>query len=83
MTRPHVDEGQQQAALRTGARVLQEQYPHHTQVAISLHIGPNHLNAIAMLKWPGVVRVTLKHTGEFIAQSLPGRPEELDATVAA
>jgi hypothetical protein len=30
------------------------------------------------MEWPGVVRVTLRFSGELIAQSLPGCPFELD-----
>jgi hypothetical protein len=81
VTSLQIDEGERRAALVTGARVLREQYPSRTQVAVRVQIGPNTLDAIAMLKWPGFVRITLKHSGEFIAQSAPGKPHELDAAV--
>lgn len=68
------------AALRVGATVLQDHYPRQLQVNVLIAQGPNVLEAYAVLAWPCVVRVALRHTGELVAQSLPGQPFELDAT---
>ena len=78
-----IDPAQQQAALHIAARVLREQYPNRTSVTVPVQVGPNSIHAVAALVWPGVVRVTLKHDGQFIAQSIAGQPDKLDSSVLA
>lgn len=65
-------------ALAIGASVLQARWP-NVQATCHVGVGPNTLQAHAVFEWPGVVRVTLLYTGELVAQSLPGRPFDLDA----
>ena len=45
---------------------------------VQIWIGPNTHAALAAFDYPGVVRVTMRYTGELIAQSKPGHPSELD-----
>ena len=69
-------------ALHIGASVLRSRWP-NVQADCSISVGPNLHTAHLALEWPGVVRVTLRHTGQLIAQSLPGQPFELDPSVHA
>lgn len=64
------------AALRTAANVLLARQPCH-QAPCSIWVGYNRCEAHAEWRWPGVVRVTLRHTGQLIAQSEPGQPYEV------
>lgn len=69
-------------ALHIGASVLRSRWP-NVQADCSIAVGPNLRIAHLALEWPGVVRVTMHHTGQLIAQSLPGQPFELDPSVLA
>ena len=69
-------------ALHIGASVLRARWP-KLQADCSISVGPNMLTAHVALLWLGVVRVTMHHTGQLIAQSLPGQPFELDPSVLA
>lgn len=60
-------------ALRVAASVLKARWPAH-QATCMIVIGPNTLEAHAQASFEGVVKVTLKHTGELVAMSLPGFP---------
>lgn len=64
------------AALRTAADVLFARQPCH-QAHCLVWVGLNRIDAYAEWRWPGVVRVTLRHTGELLAQSEPGRPYDM------
>jgi hypothetical protein len=64
-------------ALQIGAAVLRARWP-KVQAECIVWVGVNQLHAYVTMEWPGVVRVTLRHSGTLIAQSLPGRPFELD-----
>jgi hypothetical protein len=70
------------AALRTAADVLFARQPCH-QAPCSIWVGYNRCDAHAEWRWPGVVRVTLRHTGELLAQSEPGRPYTLADEVSS
>lgn len=70
------------AALQIGASVLRSRWPSVHADCIVV-IGPNSLNAHVSMEWPGVIRVTLHHTGELVAQSMPGQPFEIDTSVLA
>lgn len=65
------------------ARVLESRQPQR-QVFCRVHIGnprefmPANLEVVAIFKWPGLVEVTDRNTGELIARSLPGQPAALD-----
>lgn len=78
--RPSISE--RRAALRIGASVLRSWWP-IVQADCIVVIGPNSLNAHVSMEWPGVIRVTLRHTGELVAQSMPGQPFEIDTSVLA
>ena len=64
-------------ALRVGASVLRPRWP-TVQATCIVWIGVNQIEAHAAMLWPGVVRVTSRHSGELIAQSQPGKPFDLD-----
>lgn len=70
------------AALRVGADVLQDRYP-STQCDVIVQVGINSLDAHASWRWPGVVRVSVRHSGQLIAQSLPGKPYQIDTKACA
>ena len=76
-----VTPAERREALRVAASVLKARWPSR-QAAILIEIGPNTLAAFAAFDYPGVVRVTMRHTGELIAQSKPGHPSELDPCVS-
>jgi hypothetical protein len=61
------------AALAVAASVLQQAWP-RVQAMCKVTFGPNELDAMAAIHWPGVVRVTARWTGELMAQSAPGHP---------
>lgn len=69
-------------ALRTGALVLEVRQPCRQAFCV-VRQGPNCLDAHAEWRWPGVVRVTLRTTGELIAESKPGQPYVLAVPSAA
>ena len=81
----HPERGATQAdrvyALRVGASVLESRWP-TVQATCTVWIGPNQLEAHAVVLWPGVVRVTSRYSGELIAQSKPGKPFELDGVAS-
>lgn len=64
------------AALRSASLVLEVRQPCH-QAYCQVRQGPNVIDAHAQWKWPGVVRVTVRSTGDLIAESVPGRPQAL------
>ncbi len=66
-------------ALRVGASVLHSRWP-VVQAPCIVWIGINQLEAHAVVLWPGVVRVTARHSGELIVQSMPGQPQTPDWT---
>lgn len=70
------------AALRSGADALQARYP-STQCDVVIWLHVNRRNAHARWCWPGVVRVTVRETGQLIAQSHAGKPYQLDRRVSA
>jgi hypothetical protein len=72
------DQGDRLLALRIAADVLRSQQPCHCARCYIFADGQRCL-ATAEWRWPGVVIVSIRETGEFIAQSLPGRPYELSA----
>ena len=67
-------------ALQIGASVLHDRWP-TLQASVVIWIGPNQLSAYAVMQWPGVIRVTIRYTGELVAQSLPGKPFDLDESL--
>lgn len=69
------------SALKTAAMVLEARWP-RVQAYCLVRLGINWRRAHAMVLWPGVLRVTLRDTGELIAQSLPGQPTSLDDRIA-
>lgn len=69
-------------ALRIGAAVLRERWP-KVQADCRVDVGPNTLDACVRMEWPGVIRVTTRYSGKLIAQSLPGKPLDLDLKVYA
>jgi hypothetical protein len=73
---------EKQAALSSAASLLVDRV---SPVALQLTVeqGPCKLYARACWLWPGVVRVMLRHSGELIAQSLPGEPAQLDSEATA
>jgi hypothetical protein len=75
------DRHERLAALRIAHDVLRESWP-RVQVPCQVRLGPNQLDATAVLHFPGIVRVTLRLTGELVAQSKPGRPLDLDAAAS-
>lgn len=64
------------SALRLAADVLISRQPCF-QSSCRVWIDPNWLDAHAEWRWPGVVRVSLRHTGQLIAESKPGQPYRL------
>ena len=74
---PHAGDGDRRAALRVAHDVLAERWP-LVQVHCIVTIGQNRLDALAVLHFPGFVRVSLRHSGELLAQSRPGQPLALD-----
>ncbi|WP_395699937.1 hypothetical protein [Aquabacterium sp.] len=69
------------AALVTAYSVVREQWP-RTQVYCTVRgEGPNVLDATAAFHLPGILRVTLRYSGELIAQSRPGQPTVLDTSL--
>lgn len=68
-------------ALRIAASVLRARWP-TVQSHCTVFIAPNSLQAHAVMVWPGVVRVTVRESGELIAASKPGKPFELDPFAA-
>lgn len=75
------DKAERLAALRVAAASLQARYP-MTQCNVIVDQYVNRLDAHAAWCWPGVVRVTMRYTGQLIAQSLPGKPYSLDSKAA-
>jgi hypothetical protein len=69
-------------ALRTASLVLEVRQPCR-QAYCNVRQGPNCLDAHAEWRWPGVVRVTVRNTGELIAESKPGEPTVLATPLAA
>ena len=67
-------------ALQIGASVLHDRWP-TLQASVVIWIGPNQISAHAAVKWPGVIRVTMRYSGELVAQSLPGKPFKLDESL--
>jgi hypothetical protein len=67
------------AAMQIAARALQDQV-RPVEVWLTVSQGPNRVQVVAIWRWPGIVRVVCRFTGELIAQSLPGQPGELDTT---
>lgn len=74
---PHAGDGDRRAALRVAHDVLSERWP-QVQVPCIITIAPNRFDAIAVLHFPGFVRVSMRHSGELVAQSRPGQPLVLD-----
>jgi len=76
---------ERQAALHVGATMLRERFPTSLKCHASFSLLSVKLTytVFAAFGWPGVVRVTMRDTGQFIAQSLPGQPFELDPGVHA
>jgi len=73
------------AALSSASRLLQsrERLPLAHLVVLLPSSVPRMKSltaATAVWHWPGVVRLTVRDTGELIAQSLPGRPFDIDVT---
>lgn len=66
------------AALRVAATALRGRVA-PVEVSLSVPHGPNALEAVACLRWPGVVRIRWRKSGELIACSLPGQPLVFDA----
>ena len=69
-------------ALQIGASVLRSRWP-SVRADCIVRCGPTVFSAHAAMEWPGVVRVTLRFSGELLAQSLPGQPFKLDPIVHA
>ena len=78
----HFSATERDAALRVGATMLRDRFPTVNCHAI-VFCGPNVFDAYVSFNWPGVVRVTMRYTGALIAQSLPGRPFEIDPSASA
>ena len=76
-SRVHFTSAERIQALNVGAAALQAAFP-RLRATIRVVQGPNVLDAAAGFGWPGVVLVTLRYTGQVVAQSLPGKPEALD-----
>lgn len=67
-------------ALRAGAAMLRDRHPTlKCHVVVVPDSGCGEL--YAQFNWPGIVRVTARFSGKFIAQSLPGRPFDIDMSV--
>lgn len=78
----HATTSERLEALQVADAVLRQGWP-TVKAHCRVCIGPNTLDAVAAFHYPGFVRVTLRHTGEPVAQSLPGRPADLDAATMA
>lgn len=65
-------------ALRAAAGMLHARHPKN-QCYCRVRLGPNEFDAHAVAQWAGVVRLTMRYSGELIAQSLAGKPFEIDA----
>lgn len=65
------------AALNRGSDALQVRYP-STQCNVMVWLNGSRRSALATWCWPGMVVVTVMETGQLIAQSLPGKPRQLD-----
>lgn len=78
----HATTSERLAALQVADAVLRQGWP-RLQAHCRVCIGPNTLDAVAAFHYPGFVRVTLRYTGEPVAQSVPGRPVDLDAAAMA
>ena len=61
------------AALHTGATVMRHRVRPLSR-KIRVRVGPNLYDAVAVWRWPGLVRVVLSYSGELVVESLPGRP---------
>lgn len=62
-----------QAVLNIAADVLKAAQP-ASVATVSFRRGPNVYMARAEWRWPGIVRVTMKYTGQVLALSKPGHP---------
>ena len=69
-------------ALGMAALVLEVRQPCR-QAYCLVRQGPNCVDAHAEWRWPGIVRVTVRATGELIAESKPGLPNVLAAPAFA
>ena len=70
-------DAERRAALETGANLLRAVHPRQEATG-QVRIGPNMLDVRAYCDADGVVRVSLRHTAELIAQSVPARFRSLD-----
>ena len=73
---------ERQRALRVGHDILVDSWPCVQRPCRVALRGQWNVPAQAAFRFPGVVRVTLRCSGELIAQSLPGKPLELDQSEA-
>jgi len=64
-------------AMRIGADALKARYPAPHCDVIVRYEGDLH-DAHAQWVWPGIVRVTLRYTGKFVVESMPGKPYTLN-----
>ena len=74
------DKSERVQALQIGASVLHDRWP-TLRAAVVIWVGPNQHSAYAVVQWPGIIRVTIRYTGTLVAQSLPGKPFELDESL--
>ena len=73
MSAAHATEAERLAALRVAAAVLQVRWP-GVQTTCRIRIGFNEREAHAAVGPDFVTRVTLRHSGDLVAESLPGLP---------
>ncbi|MFY9460665.1 MAG: hypothetical protein WAP57_13040 [Aquabacterium commune] len=69
---------ERRAALLVAATALRSRVQ-PVEVALAVSQGPNLVEVVACLRWPGVLRVRQRHTGRLIALAQPGQPLVLDA----
>ena len=76
------------ALLRQAARVLQARWPQlqatfRAEALPVTGMPPGMIGYRARFDWPGVVGLADDNTGEPIARSIPGKPEDPDAWILA
>lgn len=76
MNAPIFSAEKQQQVLCLAADILESKQP-QSRVYFRHHLQPDCSDFQASWRWPGVVRVTLRDTGQPVAESMPGQPRVL------
>ena len=73
---PAFSREKQQQALCLAADILESKQP-QSRIYFRAHLQPDCSDFQASWRWPGVVRVTVRDTGQLVAESVPGQPRAL------